>query len=252
MTLLYSILFVIGLFVGSFLGVLVERIPKNEGFIFGRSKCRTCTHALSWYDLIPLLSFLALLGVCRYCKTKISFFYPTIELTTGALFVLAAMHLGTHAIEFLYTLFILSSLIVIFFTDLKHKIIPNIIVYPAIAISIMYHLSSSNYQLLITNYLPAAVGAFLFFLLLFFVTQGKGMGFGDVQFSILLGLFLGFPGIVFAIYIAFLTGALVSMILVLGRHYSIKSAIPFGPFLIFGTLVMFFFREKIIELFPFL
>lgn len=249
MTSLFGFLFLLGLFVGSFLGVLIERIPKKEDFIKDRSKCASCRHILAWYDLVPVFSFLFLLRKCRYCKAELSYFYPFIEILTALLFVFTAWKLTGTYVDLVYFLFIMSSFIVIFFTDLKQRMIPNIVVYPAIFVSIGYLILNTNY--LIPNVL-AAIGVFLFFLFLFVITRGKGMGFGDVQFSILLGLFLGYPNIVFAVYIAFLTGAAISLILIMGKRYTIKSAIPFGPFLIIGALCMFFFGEKAITLFPYL
>src|SRR3989344_652888 len=122
--------FLIGLCIGSFLLVLVDRLPRSETIIKGRSYCEHCKKMLAWYDLIPLLSFFSLGGKCRYCKKKLSWYYPVVELTTGVLFILTyiiiikAITIIT-VIQMLFYLYIISSLIVIFFTDLKYGIIPN-------------------------------------------------------------------------------------------------------------------------------
>ncbi len=244
------VLFVIGLFVGSFLGVLVDRLPKDESVLKGRSYCEKCKKKLGAFDLIPLLSFIFLSGRCRYCKAPLSFYYPVIELTTGILFVLCYIfqffpQSGISLRETIFSLFIVSSLIVVFFTDLKYGIIPDKIIYPAIVISLLFIILNTKYLILNTSL--SALGAFLFFLLLFLITRGRGMGFGDVKLVFLMGLFLGFPKIIIALYLAFLTGALVSIILVIWGKKKLKGGtVPFGPFLVLGTLISFFFGNQVL------
>jgi len=263
------ILFIFGLFVGSFLNVLIDRLPKGKSIIKGRSYCDKCKKILKWYDLIPLLSFISLKGRCRYCKAKLSFYYPLVELTTGLMFAITASFV-LNSFEFpisnfqflinsqflnfqllmslIYYLFIISSLIVIFFADLKYGIIPDKIVFPAIFVSAFY-LLTMNYQLLTINFL-SAVGASLFFLILFLITKGKGMGFGDVKFAFLMGLILGFPNIVVGLYAAFLTGAIVGCILILWQKKRIRgTSIPFGPFLVIGSLTAIFFGDVLAQSF---
>lgn len=241
-------LFILGLFLGSFFGVLVDRLPFGKNVISGRSQCDYCKKNLAWYDLIPVFSFLFLGARCRFCNKKLSWFYPTIELTTGLLFSISPF----ISYQLLFTLFIFSCFIVIFFTDLKYKIIPDLIVFSAVIGTFIYELSAMNYQLVLWNYLVSAVGSCIFFLFLFFITKQRGMGFGDVKLSFLLGLFLGFPLIVVGMYTAFLTGALVSIILLVILKYSLKSSVPFGPFLIIGTLVALFWGNQALSLFPYL
>lgn len=246
-------IFVLGLCVGSFLNVLVDRIPKREPSIKDRSHCDKCKKILKWYDLIPLVSFIVLLGKCRYCRTSLSLYYPVVELTTGFLFMAVIFFLGGFMINiitiimFIYYLFIFSSLIVIFFADLKYGIIPDKIVIPSIIISLIYLFFIHNFSFII--HFSSALGASLFFLLLFLVTQGRGMGFGDVKFSFLMGLILGFPKIIVGLYVAFLTGAIVGCILILCRKRMFGTTIPFGPFLVIGSLTAIFFGEFIIKTF---
>ncbi|MDP2638087.1 MAG: prepilin peptidase [Candidatus Levybacteria bacterium] len=263
----FIFIFVIGVFVGSFLNVLADRLPRNESPIKGRSHCEKCKKTLKWFDLIPLLSFILLKGKCRYCHTRLSPYYLIVELTTGILFAFTAFFVlnGSQFLisnfkflinfQFLnfqmlasltYYLFIMSCLIVIFFADLKYGIIPDKIVFPAIFVSFLYLILNTNY--LILPNLFSAVGACLFFLLLFLGTKGRGMGFGDVKFAFLMGLILGFPGIVISLYVAFLTGAIAGCILILWRKKRIfGTAIPFGPFLVIGTLVSIFFGNLIVQ-----
>lgn len=266
------IIFFFGLAVGSFLNVLIDRLPGDESVIKGRSYCDHCKKQLSWYDLIPLVSFLFLRGKCRYCHFPISYYYPTVELVTSVMFVLIffltftseepplsgvtseVADLSTEAlakvegllrggssdlVTFGYYLFIISSFIAIFFTDLKYGIIPDKVVFAAILVSFFF-LISQYPNILISNVL-SAFGAFLFFLLLHLVTRGRGMGLGDVKLVFLLGLFLGFPKVIVAFYIAFLTGAVVGCILVLWRKKKLSGgAIPFGPFLVLGAIIAMF------------
>jgi len=247
--LFYFFLFLFGTFIGSFLGVLVDRLPHGETVLRGRSHCAFCHKTLGVLDLVPVVSYLFLRGKCRYCKKKLSLFYPVIEILTGLLFILpfAIFHLP-FSIDLFFYLFILSSLIVLFFVDLKYGILPFPVVFPAILVTFFYLIITSPFSLL-TSHFIAAFGAFVFFFLLFVITRGRGMGFGDVVYVILMGLLLGFPGILFGLYFAFVTGAIVSLILVgLKRKKIHGSTIAFGPFLIFGTIVMMFWGEELTDI----
>ena len=252
------IIFITGLFIGSFLGVLVDRLPKKQNAIKGRSHCDKCKKELGLLDLIPILSFIFLRGKCRYCGTKLSFFYPIIEISTGMLF------LSTYAlfnfqfsifnfqlsafISLLYYLFIISSFIVIFFTDLKYGIIPDKIVFPSILITFLWLIA--NRQSPIANHLLSGLGAFLFFVIIsylfYLLTKKQSMGGGDIKLSFLLGLFLGFPGILVALYLAFLTGGIIAIILIIWKKKAfLKDTLPFGPFLITGAIISLFFGNYI-------
>ncbi|MCL5438449.1 MAG: prepilin peptidase, partial [Patescibacteria group bacterium] len=228
--------FLIGISIGSFLNVLIDRIPRGESIIKGRSYCESCRKRLGFFDLFPVISYILLKGKCRYCKSPISIYYPLVELVTGVLFVSIAFlvfnenkYFVSSILYLAYYLVVAASLITIFFTDIKYGIIPDKVLYPVITISLFFQILNTKY--LILNTLPSAVSAFLFFLLLFLITKTKGMGFGDVKFAFFMGLFLGFPKIITALYAAFLTGAVVSCILILwGRKKFFGGTIPFGPF----------------------
>lgn len=273
-----AFLFFIGLAVGSFLNVLIDRLPKEENVLVGRSYCDHCRHPLAWYDLIPLLSFVLLRGRCRYCQKKISWQYPMVELLTGGMFVLGSLgflgSLGGSLISLCYLFFVLCCLIVIFFADLKYGIIPDKVVYPAIAVTFLFRLQgvrlansftpgSASWRTgvfpwlasghlgggtsPIINYLLAGLGALGFFGALVLLTKGKGMGLGDVKLAFLMGLALGFPEIIVALYFAFLTGALLSAILILTKRKKFGQTIPFGPFLSAGTIFSLFYGEKAVS-----
>ena len=250
-------LFFIGTFFGSFFNVVVDRLKTGETIIKGRSHCEFCKKDLEWEDLIPLISFLILKGKCRYCHKKISLYYPLSEVVTGILFSAVFIFIFypgyqntfldppyIKIISFLYYLFIISSFIIVFLEDFKYGIIPDKVILPAILISFIF--LALNPQFFILN-LVSAVGAFLFFLILFIFTGGKGMGFGDVKLAFLLGLVLGFPKILLSLYLAFLTGAFIGLILILWRKKaSIRDTIPFGPFLVTGSLISLFLGDLII------
>ncbi len=247
------LIFILGLAVGSFINVLIDRNSTDESIIFGKSHCDNCKKNIAWYDLIPVLSFIFLFGKCRYCKSRLSLYYPTVELSTGILFVATFYFLPSTSyflLSILYSLFIVASLISIFFIDLKYGIIPDKIVYPAIAVSFLYLLYAMPYTLY--SHLLSALGAFVFFLILFLVTRGRGMGVGDIKLAFLMGLILGFPEIVVALYLAFLTGAVAGVILILWRKKKLRgSTIPFGPFLVLGTILSLFYSDFFIKLLMF-
>ena len=232
----------LGLVIGSFLNVVIYRLPRGLGFVRGRSFCPKCKHKVNWFDNVPVISFLILKGRCRFCGGKISWRYPLIELLAGALFYLSYL---SH-LSFLNYLLI-CGLVVIFFIDLEHQIIPDEIVIPLSILFLVYFLMT-NPQLLITNYLITALISFLFLYFIFLLTKGKGMGFGDVKLAFLMGLVLGFPKIVVAFYLAFLTGAFVGVILILLSRAKLKQKIAFGPFLVFGTIFSLLWGEKIVTL----
>jgi leader peptidase (prepilin peptidase) / N-methyltransferase len=249
-------LFLLGTAIGSFLNVLIDRIPRDESIVKGRSHCDKCKHILAPYDLIPLLSFILLSGRCRYCKVKLSVQYPIVEFITGLMFVfiyLYNFHLLTinhyslvsvplnFLINLVFLLTIMSSLFVIFITDLKYRIIPDQILIFDLPLIFIY-LIINHYPLIINHFL-SGLALFLLFLILVLITRGKGMGLGDVKFAFVMGFLLGFPKIIVAFYLSFLTGALFSIILILVKHKRMKDAIPFGPFLAASTAVSLLYGD---------
>ena len=258
--LIYSlIVFVAGLAVGSFLNVVIFRLENGEKIVNDRSRCLRCKHTLVWYDLVPVLSFIFLKGKCRYCGKKISWQYPLVEIGTGILFVMALnFQFSIFNFQFLtaalYSLLITSSLIVIFVYDLKHYIIPDKVIYPAIIVALGFNLFSNFYNLQFTIYnslflnnIFAAFIASLFFLSIVVITKGKGMGGGDIKLAFLMGLILGWPVIIFSVFFAFISGSVVGVYLIIAGKKKMKSMIPFGPFLIFGTFIGMFWGKEIVE-----
>jgi len=263
MLVFYFIIFIFGLAVGSFLNVVIFRLENGEKIVNDRSRCLRCKRTLAWYDLIPVLSFIFLKGRCRYCRKKISWQYPLVEIGTGILFIMVlnfqfsisnfqSIFNFQFLITVLYLLFITSFLIVIFVYDLKHYIIPDKVIYPAVIIAAGFNLFN-NIQYPISNILSAfnfLIPAFLasgFFYAIVVITKGKGMGGGDVKLAFLMGLILGWPVIIFSVFLAFISGSVVGIYLILAGKKKMKSMIPFGPFLIFGTFAGLFWGRKIVE-----
>mgnify|MGYP001561332196 CR=1 FL=1 len=259
MLIFYFLIFIFGLIIGSFLNCVIYRIEEGDK-LSGRSYCPTCKHDLKWIDLFPVFSYLFLKGKCRYCSKKISIQYPIVEILTGLMFLMVFNHqLSNREVSIFYFLFsiflfyITSSLIVIFVYDLKHLIIPDKILFPAIIITFLYQLLF-NFSFLISNYLWAGLGAFLFFGTIFFMSNGKWMGFGDCKLVFFLGLLLGFPNILLGLFLGFFFGAIIGLVSILlnlsieGKtKLDLKTQIPFAPFLIAGTIIAMFWGEQIID-----
>lgn len=245
----YLVIFLFGLILGSFLNCIIYRLETGQSFVKGRSFCPHCKETLQWHDLIPVLSFLYLRGKCRYCKTEISWQYPLVEIATALLF----LFLFISRYNFLFNILIVPALIIIFVYDLKHYIIPNKVIYPAIIgiflwqlIFTISHFHSYFINIFITA-LYSAVGAALFFLAIVLITRGKGMGIGDIKLAFLMGFILSWPDILIALIVAFLLGAAVGLFLILLGKKSMKSEVPFSPFLITGFFLALFFSERIID-----
>lgn len=243
------VIFILGLCVGSFLNVLIDRLPRGKSIVRGRSHCDSCRKTLRWYDLIPIVSFLLLAGRCRYCHSPIPPRNLLVEVLTALSFVAVYRTLPSNSIslfEYFFWVWVAGAFIVIFFVDLKHSIIPDAVVFPTLVLAILriINISVITHRVEFSLLVSAIVGSLLFFLL-HVGTKGKGMGFGDVKLVLLIGLILGHPRLWVALYAAFLTGAGVGVILVLGRRLKLKQTIAFGPFLIIGTVVALLFGENI-------
>ena len=266
----YILIFILGISVGSFLNVVICRLKTKETILFNRSYCPKCRAVLKWYDLIPVLSFLLQKGRCRYCNAKISWQYPIVEISTGLLFLLIVQNYvilsvseGSYAIittrffaslrmtdflNLIYYFIIVSFLIIIFVYDLKHYIIPDRIIYPGIIISLLYLLAAAAaaYDSLFSYFLSAFIASG-FFLALVLVSEGKWMGLGDVKLSFLMGLILGWPNILFALFLSFLSGAVIGIGLIIFGKKGFKSQIPFGPFLAGSTILVMFYSLYLID-----
>ena len=263
------VVFIFGLVIGSFLNVVIFRLDTEEKIVNSRSKCLACGHPLSWYDMFPVFSFLSLGGKCRYCGKKISWQYPLVEAATGIGFVaFFAKFFGTFdmltldaegvfsalgVLGFLSLIYVFAAMVVMFVFDLRHYIIPDSVIYPAIAVASAWKLAEMLIPggrlclaSLIPIFFPALLAAGLFYALIL-ITKGEGMGGGDVKLGFLMGMVLGYPNILLALFVGFISGAVVGVPLVVGKKKNMKSMVPFGPFLIFGFLVSYFYGTSIID-----
>lgn len=251
--LLYPILFIYGTAIGSFLNVLIDRLP-NEESIMGRSHCDYCKKKLNGLDLFPIFSFLFLGGKCRYCHKKLSYFYPFVELLTGVAFVLTWMYFpvpGSVTLDVLVLLVklsaigIVSTLIVIIFADLKYQIIPDSMQVSLLILSLVLHLAQGESLSAFINYLLSGLAIMSPVLFLFLITRGRGMGFGDVKLASIFGFLLGLTGGLMVLYISFLAGGVIGAVLLFTRRKGMKSTIAFGPYLVLGIVIVLFFARQI-------
>lgn len=257
---LIIIFFVFGLVIGSFLNVVILRFNTGKSF-GGRSVCMACEEKLSWYELVPVLSFLALLGRCKSCSTRISIQYPIVEILTGFLFTLlylkfsSLFFLDAPTFFALYTYYavLFALLVVIAFYDLKHKIIPDFLsaTVGVIALSGLFIFKGDT----VVPHLPhladflSGFSVAVPFAILWLISRGTWMGLGDAKLALGLGWMLGIARIFSGTVLAFWSGALISVVLLIfSKRYKIKSEIPFAPFLILGALLAFFLE---LQVYPF-
>lgn len=245
--------FVFGTIVGSFLNVVSLRYNTGLSIRKGRSKCFSCGYALAWLDLIPILSFLFLGGRCRKCQSKISLQYPLVECATGLLFVFTFL-VESNPPLLLILWIAFSLLVVIFVYDLKHKIIPDALVYAFDALGLIflvYGVYRAQGHIPSAHELLAGVYLALPFALLWVVSKGRWIGLGDAKLALGMGWFLGLASGFTAIVLSFWIGAVVSVGIllvskILGQHkFSMKSEIPFAPFMIISFLIVYFFTFTI-------
>lgn len=236
---------IFGLMIGSFLNVCIYRIPKKASIVNPPSSCPNCSHKLSAWENIPLLSFLFLRGKCRNCKEKISWRYPLIEGLTAWLFLMTYHHQGFN-IQFVLSCIFIAVIIVITLIDLDTFQIPNGLLLIGL-IPGLISLSFDNRNLYLIGFL---ILGFLYFLIRSggqMVFRKEAMGLGDVKYASVIGLFLGWKIGLMATFIAFFGAAILSIILLLFGKYSFGQRIPFGPFMSFGALIGIFWGSQLIE-----
>ena len=224
---------VVGLLVGSFLNVVIARLPEGRSLWAPRSACPGCRTTIAWYDNVPLLSFLLLRGRCRHCAMPIPWRYPAVEAVTGIAFALAWAVLGP-TLGFLAGAMLLALLIAVTGIDLRHQIIPDVITLPGIGLGVVAAWLTARVSL-VESLLGVLVGGGIFLLII--LLSGGGMGGGDMKLGAMLGAFLGWKLALVAVLLAVLSGGLVAVALLLLRRRGRKEAIPFGPYLALGGAV---------------
>jgi prepilin signal peptidase PulO-like enzyme (type II secretory pathway) len=249
-----GIFFVFGLIIGSFLNVVILRLNTGRSFD-GRSGCMSCMHKLSWYELIPVFSFLGLGGRCKDCKSKISIQYPLVEFITGVIFALLFFkfqelfyyNIFVFGFTFFYYAFAFSLLFVITVYDLRHKIIPDslAIIFGLLAFLGLFLFNNTIFSFHIPTLADFSAGFLIAlpFALFWFVSSGRWMGLGDAKLAVGLGWLLGMSQVFSATVIAFWIGAIIGLLLVIfSKRYGMKSEIPFAPYLVLGGLLVFLFE----------
>lgn len=258
--------FLFGLIVGSFLNVVIYRFNTGST-LGGRSMCFSSGKQLRWYELVPVLSFLFQRGRCRKCGVKISWQYPTVELLTGVLYFCAFLIASNNPIYFGYLVIQITLLIIIGVYDLRHKIIPDLFSYTFAGLALLYIFYDfflGGFSGNILSPLMAGPVCFLPFAAMWYFSKGTWMGFGDAKLALGIGWFFGLGYAYVSILLAFWIGAIVGLILIIyGKIIGLKKGkekvtmrteIPFGPFLILGIFIVLFFQpyaEKILSLFIF-
>ena len=243
--------FLFGASIGSFLNVVILRLPNdNESILFPASHCPACKKTLSWYENIPIISYLFLRGRCSSCHKAISLQYPVIELLMAVLSVALYQRFGLSVTGGGYFIFS-AALLVIIWIDLHHQIIPDVISLPGILLGFLFsffntfvYWQESLIGLVIGGGILYTISA-----LYYLVRRQAGMGGGDIKLLAMLGAFLGYKSLPFIIFASSLTGAVVGLLVMMVQKKDIATKIPFGPFLSIAALVYLFFQEEIHHVF---
>lgn len=264
---MYGFVFALGTIAGSFINVVTLRFKTGLGLL-GGSFCFSCGKQLGWHELIPIVSFLLQAGRCRYCHSKLSIQYPLVELLTGLVFLLIASKTLTvfgasHILNTLYYILIFSLLLAIAVYDIRHKIIPDSFVYAFVSLSLgllLFKLWTSDVESLELLAGPILSSPLV---LLWLISRGRWMGLGDAKLTLGIGWLLGLSSGFAALVLSFWIGAIVGLGVLLGRYLlrirskglflkdknlTMKSEIPFAPFLALGTFLAFFFNLDFVDL----
>jgi leader peptidase (prepilin peptidase)/N-methyltransferase len=241
---------VLGLLIGSFLNVVIWRVPRGESVVSPPSHCPGCDNEIKARDNVPVLSWLWLRGRCRHCGTRISPRYPLVELGTGLLFAGVAWHFGPHFVVVPY-LYLAAVAVALTFIDLDHHRLPDVLTLPsypvALALLGVTTLVDHTGHTPLLRAVLAGLALYAFYEVLAFI-QPRGMGFGDVKLSGVLGIYLGWLGwgqLLVGAFLAFLIGGVVSIGLVLFAGAGRKTKVPFGPFMLLGTFLGIFVGHDI-------
>ncbi len=243
------IIFCFGAAIGSFLNVCIHRLPRLQSVVFPASNCPLCHHQLAWWENIPLVSYLLLRGRCSHCHGPISWRYPAVELLTALLFLVLYHHFLLSVEFMIYSLFI-AMLIVVTFTDLEHRIIPDAVSLPGILLGVAASFLNREVNW-IDSMLGVLVGggALLAVAWGYYLITGKeGMGGGDIKLLAMIGAFLGWKAIPMVIFISALAGSVIGAIYIAMKR-SGDRAIPYGPFLAAAAVVVLFWGPELWSLY---
>lgn len=248
---IYSIAVLYGAIVGSFLNVVILRLPQeNASIVFPGSHCPHCDHNLSWYENIPVLSYIFLKGKCRSCKTHISWQYPLVEILTAVLTFFLVYRFGLTVTSLGYFVFC-AALVVIIWIDMYHQIIPDSISLPGILIGFLFSFVNEtiSWQSSLAGLLIGGGLLYAIAVIYYMVRKQDGMGGGDIKLLAMLGAFLGLKSLPFIIFVSSLTGSIVGIIAIIAGKNGKQTRIPFGPFLSGAGLMYLFFMDEISALY---
>ena len=246
-------MFIFGTFIGSFLNVVIYRMPRDLSIIYPPSTCPVCKNQIKWYDNIPIVSYLILKGRCRFCNTKISLRYPMVEFITGIMAVFTYLKFD-FSVFFIFNFYFVASMIALSFIDLDFKIIPDEINFSGLFMGLVYatYKAYTAYDVypVFQSLIGALTGAgFLYALALFYLKVRKieGLGMGDVKLLAFVGSYLGWFGSLFTIFFGSLLALIGTIFFMKGSKESSlsKLEIPFGPFLAIASIVYLFFGDWI-------
>jgi len=233
---------VFGLAIGSFLNVVIARVPAGRSIVRPPSACPGCGAQLAWHDNIPVLSFLVLHGRCRACGMPISWRYPLVEAITAAALVAAYVAFGPTA-DFLVAGLLLPALIAVTAIDLEHQLIPDAITLPWILVGLLANLATARISW-VEPVIGILLGGGVFLAII--LASGGGMGGGDLKLGAMLGAFLGWKALLFALFVAVVLGGVLAIALLASGLRKRKDPIPFGPFLALGGAMALFWGERVV------
>ena len=251
------LVFIFGLMFGSFLNVCVYRLPRNLSIVSPGSFCPHCRKEIAWFDNIPLLSYLVLLGRCRHCRKKITPRYFLVELLTGLLLLLLYLHFGISAAFFAFSLFVLG-LILVSFIDWEHYVISGPVVYPGMPLGLIFNFifpemmapSASRLFALRESFVGLLAGAGVIFLIRWIASKllkKEAMGEGDILLLGMIGAFLGWRLILITLFAASIIGSVVGITLIALGVKKRHDPIPFGPFLSLGAVIALFYGNTLLD-----
>lgn len=233
----------LGAVVGSFLNVVIARLPRKESLVTPRSRCLTCGATIRWFDNFPLLSYLWLKGRCRDCGSRVGWRYPVVEGATAVVFALSTLHLGL-TLPLLPALLFLSALVAVTAIDLEHQLIPDRITLPGVAVGFLASLVIPG-RAWVDSLIGILVGGGIFFVII--ALSRGGMGGGDMKLAAMVGAFLGWKPTLLALFLGVFLGGFVAVVLLLGGLRKRKDPIPFGPFVALGAAVSLFWGEGLLR-----
>ena len=248
---LYIAFFILGSLWGSFSNVCIYRLPNSGNVAKGRSFCPICKNKIKWFDNIPFFSFLFLKGKCRQCTKPISFQYLVVELLSAISFVII-FHLYGISITTLLLLILSIFFIIIFFIDLKHFIIPNVLTFPLMVIGFLKSFDPNLNQTIFPNYINSLIGGLFGYLIIWSIIflyknirKKEGMGLGDAKLMAVIGFWFGWISIPFTIFISSTVALIIVIPSLINQSRKMSSEIPFGPYIIIGSILYVTFANQI-------